>query len=325
MRVLARLFFVLVLCLPLQAQNKYAFDFAPSLLKNQTIKEQDNPVDVTHYDVEVSIDMQQQSIKGRANISLSLLDGATSFFLHLTSPQVTKAKINGQETSFQHALDKIYFTVDNPIPSINLELEYGGTPGNDGFGGFYFQNNYVYTVGQGLNSEIPSMLRHWIPSHDVPFDKATLDLRLTVPEDQDAFSNGVLISTDTTGGQKTFHWRETHPIATYLIAIAVGDYVTLQKDYTSISGHAVPLEFYVFPEDVEKAENDWRNLPSMMEFFERQFSLYPFDRYSMAQAYNRGAMEHQTMTTYSYQLITGDNRYDYIVAHELAQIGRAHV
>ncbi|RQW08938.1 T9SS C-terminal target domain-containing protein, partial [candidate division KSB1 bacterium] len=117
---------------------------------------------------------------------------------------------------------------------------------------------------------------------------------------------------------KTVHWRETHPIATYLVAIAVGDYSTLQTSYNSITGDSIPLAFYVFPDHLAAAENDWKNLPQMLDFFETHFAPYPFDRYSMAEAYNRGAMEHQTMTTYSHELITGDNRYDYIIAHELA-------
>jgi aminopeptidase N len=162
------------------------------------------------------------------------------------------------------------------------------------------------------------MLRHWIPSHDVPYDKATLDLFITVPNDLDAFSNGLLLSTSAQAETKTFHWQETNPIATYLIAIAVGNYVTLEKDYQSIAGHNIPLEFYAFPSSVDAVQIDWQNLPTMMDFFERNFTPYPFDRYATAQCYNRGAMEHQQMTTYSTQLITGDNRYDYIMAHELA-------
>lgn len=301
------------------AQNKHARDFSPSLLKSHAAIGEQSPIDVAHYDVDLFVDMDGKKIGGRSQIELELLDSlTTSFFIHLTTPEILQATINNKNASFIRAGDKVYFTLAHPSSPILLDIEYSGTPGNDGFGGFFFVNGYAHTVGEGLNSADPSMLRHWIPSHDVPYDKATIDLRVTVPNDLDAFSNGVLLSTTAQNVTKTFHWQETNPIATYLIAIAVGNYVMLEKDYQSIAGHSIPLEFYVFPESVSEAEIDWTHLPTMMDFFERHFAPYPFERYSMAQAYNRGAMEHQQMTTYSYQLITGDNRYDYIMAHELA-------
>lgn len=291
----------------------------PALHKSSLSIEEQSPIDVLHYDVDLAIDMLNQSIAGRAGIELRLIDPqATSFHLHLTTPTITQVSLNGEQISFFKDGDKVYFEMEKPTSPLSLIIDYSGTPGNDGFGGCFFVNDYAHTVGEGLNSDDPSMLRHWIPSHDVPYDKATLDLRLTVPQSLDAFSNGVLISTTAQVESKTFHWQETNPIATYLIAIAVGQYVTLKQDYQSIAGHTIPLEFYVFPASVTAAQTDWQHLPRMMAFFEKNFSPYPFERYAMAQAYNRGAMEHQQMTTYSYQLITGDNRYDYIVAHELA-------
>lgn len=307
------------LCFSLQPQVKHAYGVEPPLLKNEFISEEANPIDVQHYDVDLVIDMTNKRLIGSVQLSIHITDPhASSFYLHLISLTITNAIKNGQSISFSRSDDKVYFTIDSHSQDFILTLDYAGTPGNDGFGGFFFQNNYAFTIGQGLYSQPPSMLRHWIPSHDVPSDKATLDLRLTVPKELDAFANGRLISTTIKNNTKTFYWQETHPIATYLIAIAVGEYVQLDMPFVSRNGKSLSLEFYVFPNDVNKAHRDWSNLPRMLTFYEQAFTPYPFDRYSMAQAYNRGAMEHQTMTTYSHELITGDNRYDYIVAHELA-------
>ncbi|MBN1560095.1 T9SS type A sorting domain-containing protein [candidate division KSB1 bacterium] len=312
--------YLLTLCIisMLRAQDKHATDLF-FLSKMPAAVEEINPIDVISYDVDMTLDLQNEKISGHVRMEIKLLDPtAPSFYIHLTTPRIAKAMLNGDEISFLHAADKVYFTLLSPAEDITLDIDYSGTPGNDGFGGFYFQDSYAYTIGQGLNSTIPSMLRHWIPSHDVPHDKATVDMRLTVPAALEAFANGSLVTSVTHNSTKTVHWRETHPIATYLIAIAVGHYTILRSTYRSISGDSIPLEFYVYPEHAAAAANDWKNLPQMMGFFEHHFAPYPFDRYSMAEAFNRGAMEHQTMTTYSYQLITGDNRYDYIMAHELA-------
>ncbi len=319
-RLLLNIFF-LFLFVHAFAQEKHS---EASLFKSTTprqfVAEEYNPVDVIHYDVSLVLDFMTKEIRGVADIDIALTDtSAESFYLHLQNLDVSAATINGGDISFLRQADKIYFQGHKPDSTFRLSIQYSGTPANDGFGGFFFQNEYVYTIGEGLNSCPPSMLRYWMPSHDVPNDKATLDLHLTVPGDLQAFSNGLLISIlDNGDGTKTFTWQENHPIATYLVAIAVGPYATFSIPYTSVAGRSLPLEFYVFPEHLETAREDWKNITQMMDFFERHYAPYPFDRYSMAEAANRGAMEHQTMTTYSSQLVTGDHRYDYIVAHELA-------
>jgi aminopeptidase N len=59
----------------------------------------------------------------------------------------------------------------------------------------------------------------------------------------------------------------------------------------------------------------------MIEFLAMTFGEYPFinEKYGMAQfGWTSGAMEHQTLTSMGYLLVTGDRRYDNIVVHELA-------
>jgi len=302
------------------AQDKpgtpYLFKTLPSY---QQAAEEDNPIDVQHYDVSLHLDFSTQKIIGKALISIKPQAGADLFYLHLTKFDIDSISLNGREIRYSVQSDRIYFHQAPLDTAYLVQINYSGTPGNDGFGGFFFKDNWAYTMGEGLNSYPPSMLRCWIPSHDVPFDKATIDLHITVPQHLRAFANGTFISSENhADGTKTVTWQENHPIATYLVALAVGPYETFSIPYQSISGIDLPLEFYVYPEHLHIAQEDWKNITLMMGFYERAFGAYPFDRYSMAEANNRGAMEHQTMTTYSSQLVTGDHRYDYIVAHELA-------
>jgi aminopeptidase N len=282
---------------------------------------EENPINVIHYDAALTLDFVTKTIQGLVILEIEKTNDTDSdfFYIHLAGLNIDSASINGVEAEFSRQMDKVYFQPTTLDSIFTLQIIYSGTPGNDGFGGFFFKGAYAYTIGEGINTFPPSMLRAWMPSHDVPNDKATLDLHLTIPKDYHAFSNGMLISNkDNTDGTKTAHWQETHQISTYLVALAVGPYVSFSIPYTSISDTDIPLEFYVFPEHLQTAKEDWKNITSMMAFYENLFGPYPFDRYSMAEALNRGAMEHQTMTTYSSQLVTGDHRYDYIVAHELA-------
>ncbi len=58
----------------------------------------------------------------------------------------------------------------------------------------------------------------------------------------------------------------------------------------------------------------------MMEFYSQVFGEYPFleEKYGTAIIPGNVSMEHQTCTSYSSRLITGQHSYDHIIAHELA-------
>jgi len=258
-------------------------------------------------------------LTGRALLTIVFpITQLSQFDLDLIKLNVTAVSINGNGVSFKQTADKLYISKFLPADTILAAIDYQGTPTNDGFGGFFFTDNSVFTIGQGINSYPPSMLRYWIPSHDEPWDKALLDLQINVPTPAQAFSNGELVSFAQEGNRNIFHWREVHPIAPYLIALAIGEYSTLDYPYRSISGDSLSIQALIFPHDVDKAKKDLKNLAVMMNFFETAFCPYPFSNYRMVEANNRGAMEHQTLTTFSNQLLTGDNQYEYIVAHELA-------
>ncbi len=83
----------------------------------------------------------------------------------------------------------------------------------------------------------------------------------------------------------------------------------------------MPLEYFIFPHDSAKSRIDWKPTPDMIHFYAQTFGEYPFldEKYGMAEfGWTSGAMEHQTLTSIGYLLLTGDNRYDDVTAHELS-------
>ena len=318
------LLLALLLVPPASAQEKFAYpDKSPGeVLKKTLSTTSENPIDVLHYDVNLNILPESRTIRGRTRLTLRPLATSDSdFHLNLIGLTVDSVLVNGKKETLQRQADRfsLPFPADvSPQDSFDVIVYYNGHPGNDGFGGFFFTDRFIYTVGEGLNTNPPSMTRYWIPCNDVPEDKATLDITITVPSPFIAVSNGELVQTTSLGDQQTFHWRETHPIATYLIAIAVGDYAFFSDQYVSAAGDTVPLLYYAYPEHEERAREDWKDVGRMIAFFEQQFIPYPFDKYGMVEVPMRGAMEHQTITSYSSALVTGDHRYDYVVVHELA-------
>jgi aminopeptidase N len=67
----------------------------------------------------------------------------------------------------------------------------------------------------------PYGARTWWPCKDAPEDKAdSVTIRFTVPTGLKTASNGTLISSVDNGSQVVTRWRESHPIAPYLVSIA---------------------------------------------------------------------------------------------------------
>ncbi|MBI4469242.1 MAG: M1 family metallopeptidase [Acidobacteria bacterium] len=157
----------------------------------------------------------------------------------------------------------------------------------------------------------------WWPCIDNPADKTTSEVMATVPAGNLVASNGLLIDTNTnTDGTQTFHYRETYPIANYLISVAVTNYVEFQDSYTSHDGSkTMPLVFMVYPEDLRAAEDSFPVTKTALEVLVPLFGEYPFmdEKYGMAEFPWSGAMEHQTMTS------IGQNAFNqYTIAHEIA-------
>ncbi|MEO8513994.1 MAG: M1 family metallopeptidase [Ignavibacteria bacterium] len=230
------------------------------------------------------------------------------------------------EAPFTQTTDYLIITLkENDVPAkgdiIALKIDYSGKPVKKGFDSFSFKelygNMYIYTLSE------PTWGPVWWPSKDFPDDKATINMHLNVPTGMKGVSNGLLQDSVNNGnGTSTFNWKSNYPIATYLTCIVVGNLTYWEDSYTSIDGSKqMPVVYYAFPKDSAKARIDWKPTPEMIKFYSQTFGEYPFidEKYGLVQfGWTSGAMEHQTITSYGYLLVTGDNRYDFVNAHELS-------
>jgi aminopeptidase N len=172
------------------------------------------------------------------------------------------------------------------------------------------------------NMSQPAYAQSWWPCKDKPGDKFLVSMKLTVPDNLIGVSNGKLLSeTPAAPGWKTYAWREDYPIATYLVSVAISDYVLLEEDCTTDGlGSFVPLKNWVFLADVDDATIEFAPLCRMMDFCESLFGVYPFlgEKYGHAEFIWGGAMEHQTVTSIGHGALDGTGTHDWLVVHELA-------
>lgn len=284
-----------------------------------------NMYDVQNYNLKLAFDIPQKIIFGNLEMkAIGLSDTLNSIYINLvTDMKVNYVKMQGSDAIFNHINDYIIIDTKNKFRSSKdfvIEIGYQGSPKNMGFDSFNFkifdEEPAVYTLSE------PDYAPSWWPCKDLPDDKTTFEISITVPSQLTAVSNGLLKDIkDEPDGNKTFHWKSAYPISTYLVSIAIGKYDKWNETYSSLDGSKqMPVDYYAYPSYTDKAKIDWANTVEMIRFFSKTFGEYPFinEKYGMAMfGWVGGAMEHQTISSIGYTLITGNRKYESVVVHEL--------
>ena len=295
-------------------------DFRVFLLEDQA-----HDFDVLHYEFDWKLDFAAQRIEGKAGITLRSLGATDRITLHLADDMHVTGITQGQTpVSFVHQndlLDIYPLSTLNPDEELSVTISYSGTPqpaSDELQSGLNFSYHGDDPIIWSLDEPIGA--RQWFPCYDVPSDKATVKMHITVADDMIVASNGDLIGVVSNPDQtKTYIWEENYPISTYLISIAATNYETFSDIYTTDS-RTMEVLFYAYPEHFTQAIEDFSVTVPMIEFFADVFGEYPFldEKYGMAEIPENASMEHQTCTSLASRLVTGTHQYDYIIAHELA-------
>jgi len=311
---------LLIIFTPLISQDNY-FEKRLQRLDLRTIPLESikHNFDVLHYAFDWTINMTAQSIQGKAVIqSKSLANSLNQIILHLsTAMTVTQITQDQTALAFTHADNLLTIFLAQPSginQEFEIEITYSGIPQ----AGLNFSTHQGQPIFWSLDE--PSEAREWFPSFDHPSDKATADLKITVPQNIVVVSNGTLTKSQVNpDGTTIYFWKEEAPIATYLISVAGTNYAIFSDTYTS-GPQSMDVLYYVYPEDLTQAQTDFSVTVPMIAFYSLLFGEYPFleEKYGMAAIPGGTAMEHQTCTSYPSRSITGNHQYDWLIAHELA-------
>jgi aminopeptidase N len=274
-----------------------------------------------HLDLEVS--HLSLNLKGYARTQLTV--AATSldtlaFELH-SALTVDSVRVGGVRRSFLRRGHTIRIPL-NPQPSqgtlVEAEVFYRGTPPSTGATGIFnrasptWGNQVTWTLTQ------PYYAHTWWPCKQILTDKAdSVWLFLTVPAGAKAGANGLLEGVDTLpDGRLRYRWKSRYPIAYYLVAFAVAEYIDYSF-YAPIPGLSQPVlvQNYIYnnPGTLPQFQAQIDTTAALLREFSKLFGPYPFheEKYGHMMAPFSGGMEHQTMTTQGFFTFT-------LTAHELA-------
>ncbi|OQY30291.1 MAG: hypothetical protein B6244_00070 [Candidatus Cloacimonetes bacterium 4572_55] len=316
-----------------QLQSRHEFcsmkgHFSANLLDQITddIPGQEN-FDVLEYGIELNLtDYINHRIVGSLTMrAAATLDGISSAQLHFAN-NMTVHGVGAAGTGYTHINQGplnsyIDITLDRAYQSgeiFEVSVSYSGQPEETGLQSFAFDYHNGVPLITTLSE--PYGARSWWPCKDIPSDKADqVDLIVTVPDNLVVSSNGVLLSdTDNGDGSRTFHWRESYPICTYLVSIAVTNYAVQRDYYINADNDSLPIYYYVYPEVQAIAFDHFSTTPDILGALVTYFGEYPFmdEKYGNTMFPWGGAMEHQTNTSYGAHLIYSDY-YRYVNTHEI--------
>lgn len=281
--------------------------------------------DVRHYDIRLRIDPVRKSLAGSVTTRFELVHPSRRIQLDLDPQlQIDSVTQTGQRLSFSRQYTAVYIDLFSEEREQALTVYYQGAPAvakrPPWEGGFVWKKDRNKKPFIGVACE-GSGAHAWLPVKTYLGDEPdSISVRLSVPADLVAVSNGNLISVREQDGEKIFHWQTSYGINPYNITCYVGDYKLIEDEYICVDGGALKLSYYVLPENYHKAGPHFQQVRGILRAYESLFGVYPWvrDGFKLVESPFSG-MEHQTAIAYGNGYKNERNEsYDYIILHEAA-------
>ena len=285
--------------------------------------------DLLSYHLDIRVDPEKQIISGKNSIRFKMLQDSVRIQLDL-HPQLNIDKIVLGSAPLTYVRDSGAVFVDFPETlragqEYTIDFYYSGHPLTTArFGGFTFGKDpagrpWIYTACEDIGASV------WWPNKDQWRDEVeNMEISVAIPNGMVDVSNGKFVGeTDLGDGYTRWDWLVQYPINNYDVSLNIGTYVHFSDQLGD-----VPLDFYVLPEDLDKAKKQFVQAKGMIEAYEHYFGEYPFikDGYKLVEAPYSG-MEHQSAVTYGNHFTNGylgrdwtgvgvSPKFDFIIIHE---------
>ncbi|MGB5647099.1 MAG: M1 family metallopeptidase [Muriicola sp.] len=274
--------------------------------------------DLTFYDLQLKVDPDNKFIEGSNLVRYKVLKPSQLMQIDLQQPmKILSIFQDGKPLSYTTKGYSHFISLDKPqqVGDLNeILINYSGNPREairaPWDGGFSWREDsngkpFVATSCQGLGAS------SWWPNKDHMYDEVdSMAIRVTVPKDLVAVANGKLKQVHEQEDSKTYDWYVANPINNYGVNVNIADYTSYEETYAGEKG---PLEisYYVLKENLDKAKEQFKQVPLMLEAFEYWFGPYPFyeDSYKLVEVPYLG-MEHQSSITYGNKYQNGYLGYD---------------
>jgi aminopeptidase N len=289
--------------------------------------------DVGKYALAVRYDPTTDVLTSTATITAVATQNLSRFDLDFHGLTIRRLTVDGTAARWTRDGDELVITPARTLAKnaqFTVVATYDGVPETIqdpliGPSGFIHTDDGALVVGQ------PDVAATWFPANDHPRDAALFDIRITVPKDLQAISNGALVDKKRNGAWTTWHWQADKPMATYLAMMAIGKFDVRSYQAGGLSywdavdpdlnADAVDPTDPYSPTYGQIARGSLARQPEILNFLSGIAGPYPFrtaggvvdDTYDLL-----FALENQTRPVYSPLFFTDPINGDDVVVHELA-------
>ena len=285
--------------------------------------------DLLFYRLDVRVDPDARSIAGRNTIRFRMLADDTRIQLDLAANlDVDRIMLGVTPLAYERDLDTVYVDFPSMLRAgeeYSIDFQYSGHPQQQGrFGGMAFRmdpagHHWITTACEDEGARV------WWPNKDQWRDEVErMDISVAVPNGLIDVSNGRFVGkTDLGDGYTRWDWQVQYPINNYNVALNIGRY----EHFADSLGN-LPLDFYVLPQNLDKARKQFAQAKPMLEAFRSYFGEYPFEKdgFKLIEVPYAG-MEHQSAVAYGNGFVNGyldrdwtgigtSLKFDFIIVHE---------
>lgn len=286
----------------------------------------DRPGQVEHIFLDLWLDIPHQSYQGTCSIRLlPIRSGINRLTLDAVNLNIQSVYVDQISQNFDYNGEQLFIQLSQPTQigqHLLIAIAYSVEKPQRGIYFIQPDQHYphkptqVWTQGEDEDS------RFWFPCFDYPGQLSTSEIRVRVPKDFMAISNGELIDTQEHGEEKIYHWSQKQIHPTYLMTLAVGDFAEICDQW-----EGKPVTYYVEQRRKDDAQRSMGKTPRMMEFLSNKYGYaYPFPKYAQVcvDDFIFGGMENTSTTLLTDRCLLDeraalDNRNtESLVVHELA-------
>jgi aminopeptidase N len=272
-------------------------------------------------------DLDQRGVRGEVTERIEALrDSLSELKFDSVDLKIDGVTVDGKAARFSTAPRQLIVTLDHPAQRDErheIFIRYEGHPKQ----GLYFilpDKNYTGQPAEIWSQGEAEDTRYYIPVYDYPNDRFTSEMLLTVPSSWVTISNGKLLGvTDDPNGTKTWDWKQSEPLSSYLISVVAGEFVERQDSW-----RGVPLRFAVPRGKESTIDPTFARTKEMLDLFSSRLDVpYPWEQYAQTSVddFVVGGMENTSATTLHIQYLVHpalapEQRMgsDDVTSHELA-------
>lgn len=292
---------------------------APSKTKDSHSYANVNEIHTEHIHLDLDVNFENKTLYGVARHRMSKHETSEAIFdvKGIEIMKVTLGKDKNKEKATEYTVGKndkmlgapLTVTVDKNTQYINIY--YKTTEATEALDWLPpsltagKQHPFLYTQGQAI------LTRSWIPLQDTPLNRITYSADVNVPKELMAIMSAENPTEKSENGN--YHFEMRQPIPSYLIALAVGDFV-----YTDLGSKC---GVYAEPSLAQAAAYEFEDVPKMMQAAEGLYGDYRWDQYDIVMlpySFPFGGMENPRLTFANPTLLAGDKSLVSVIAHELA-------